>query len=238
MLFQKLSGILAGASLSFILSEKDGVISVTVTPKSKEGSNLSNSPFSAYGTAEELDEKLADDLAAAMGQALPYLNNAEQFVKDAKAKETKATTKEKPADTSGNTATSTKVVKLTAGQNKVKKGVDGSLEKAKTEKDKDVVIFLKNQSVKLYKEAKFSDEDVKALEAAFDAIVKAGPVEAGEVKKEEKDLFSGTGGGEKGNEELTTPDQIEEDNNPELEDDPDAGSTEDNPDADDDDDIF
>lgn len=235
-MFKKLSEILTSTNLSFILSEKNGIISATVIPKSKEGKDISNTPLSLSGTAEEMDENFADEVGKALGQAMGFLTNADQFVKDAKKKEEDAKkAKEKPQASSSTTTTKPAEKKtLTADQKKVKKSAETNLEKAKKEKDPEVINFLKNQTVKAYKEAKFDDADIAELEKSFDTIIADGPkseTEKPEVKNE-TDLFSNPG-------ELAPPDQIEDDKD---EDDGETSNeTQDNDDADndtDDDDIF
>jgi PRTRC genetic system protein E len=223
MFFKALSLLLADANLSFIASMKGDIISVTVTPKTKDkNNNLTNTPWTGHGTAEEMDEKFIPELEKALAATSGFFANTVAFVASAKDTESKAS---KGADTAKTTIAATapkanaakEKVTLTAGQKAVvKKGAD-ALAKAKKQTDPDMIAFLKNQTVKQYTDAKMDVESIETLSAQFDGIV------PGEVSAD-KGNAAASGAGELA---LTPPDDIDENNNEEEDNDEGNGGNED-----------
>lgn len=62
MFIQKLKPVLKDSQLNITLSMKDGIITAIILPKGKDGKDHGIKPITASGSAEELDNNLADSL--------------------------------------------------------------------------------------------------------------------------------------------------------------------------------
>jgi PRTRC genetic system protein E len=210
-MFKELSELLDSANLSMTLSKKGDKISVTVIPKAKkDNDSLSNTPLIVCGTAEELDEKLVDEIQTAIGANVGYFSNAEtvsaaikeESLPNKKEQKTTPAAKETPK-------TEEKKKALNATQKKAVEKATASLEKAKKEKDPDMIEFLRKSAVKLMEDAKVPAEDIEAVSKQFKDIKPAGATQGDAFANSENSEESS----EENNEEEN--DNVEEDNNEE-----------------------
>lgn len=176
MFFSKLLPLLVELNLSFSISAKNDVVSVTIIPKTKDkNTSLTNTPLVMSGSVEEMDEKFIPELQKALAATTGFFSNTAQFVDGAKEK----TTESKPVTSTAKittpaaekTTVAKEKVKLTAGQNKVLKNAGEAVEKAKKQADPDMITFLKNQTVKQLEDAKIDTATIDEIKASFDAIV-------------------------------------------------------------------
>lgn len=171
-------------SITCTVSEKNGVISFTIVPKTKEGKDMKIQPLTVSGTLNELDTRLPIDFKKAFGDNVDIISNVAEVLDSVKAASEKASGKTTTTKTSTPAASAPakkdEPVKpvYTKAQKDVIKKVEAEIEKRKKDTDPEKRAYVRKQLKATLTGAQLDSLVTELLDKELPAL------------KDEGDLFS------------------------------------------------